>query len=93
MADEWDDHATVAMIETVLRKVIANDCLATQDALAASVAWADWLKGLSNDLGRRALVPDFSPTETLNAIEIAAEFSRFSDELQAEVAEATARSR
>jgi hypothetical protein len=89
MADEWNDHATVGMIETVLRKVIAKDCLATRDPLAASEAWAGWLKGLSDDIGRKALTSgDFSTTVALNAIEVGAEFCRFSDDLEADVAEA-----
>lgn len=93
VADELDDQSTLDMIEIVLRKVIVNECLAAPDPLVAGDAWANWLKGWSDDLARRALAPDINPTIIAGAIRTAGEFDRFSDDLRADVAEAIEQSR
>ena len=86
MADEWDTHSTTVVIEAVLRRMVANECLASPNPLAASKSWADWLKGQGDDFTKFAFAPDTRAAVKENAIRIAGEFGRFSDELQADVA-------
>jgi hypothetical protein len=81
MASLFDDHATVVVLDEVVRRLVRAECQRNDDPDKQLQQWIIWLKK-QGELYKEAGFRDGQTADTtLNAIEIAGAFDTFAREL------------
>jgi hypothetical protein len=79
----FDDHPTVVVLEEVIRRLVKAECRLSADPDTQLQEWASWLKDRGKLYTAAGWREGQTADSTLNAIEIAAAFDTFAEELLA----------
>ena len=83
MASEFDDHATVVVLEFLVKRLVAGQCGATPDNLQAGLArWRAAINDYKTQLEHFAFEKGTRPEVALNALGVLAEFDRVMQEVE-----------